>query len=278
MEGLDSFQKAKLDMFTWGSDECIARYAEAEKNNVAAQNPLAAVSVGNHPCTICPSPVKCYCAPSALGSSFAAWYLYMDPPKEDASSRQISDDNNKKKQKKQKTSADGIEQEAQSKEIERGDKESEKERREEKSRDEVKEKRTRGAKTRNVKGESENREESRGGGHEKEREAKRDEEVEEAEESSMGPGTPEEQCRAAGLCAQCTKAVRSGRGEGWCDSLECAFLRGYDLIDSLLVIMRSFVTQLHGNKSEVITQLLPLYSQAEASATSLLWRMCVMIK
>lgn len=255
-EGLTVFFFAHLGRFTWGSDECVARYAEAERRSRAG-NPI-----GNHLFMHSPSPIECGCAPSSSSSSGCSLFMCVaDMCVADnvmQGQKNGKKKNKKKKSKKKKKRADDIEQEAQSEqeesEEERENKESEKE---EKSRDEVKEKGKGGAETRNVKGGNE----SRGG--ENEREAKRDEDVWKRNTDSDVP------CVTAELCPQCAQAKQRGAGEGWCHSLQCAFLRGNDMIVSLIGILAPFGMQLNDDKSEVTEDLLPLYAEAAKRATDL---------
>lgn len=94
----------------------------------------------------------------------------------------------------------------------------------------------------------------------------------------------------AELCAQCAQTKQHGAGEGCCDSLQCAFLRGYDIIDSIIDTLTDWrLCHLEGDHrgyrrttlpsdSEVTAHLLPLYSEVEKAATGLLWQMSGMIR
>lgn len=86
----------------------------------------------------------------------------------------------------------------------------------------------------------------------------------------------------AELCTQCaTTRLLGGTGESWCNSMLCAFLRAYDVIAQLLQLRdleTSFIQPLEGVNGAVITQLLPLYVEAEKTATGLLWQMSTLLR
>lgn len=82
----------------------------------------------------------------------------------------------------------------------------------------------------------------------------------------------------AELCTQCARIKHLGTGKGWCYSLQCGFLRAYDMIDQLLRIMDSIAPQLQGDKSEITAHLLPFYAEAEKTAVGLLWQMSTVLR
>lgn len=80
------------------------------------------------------------------------------------------------------------------------------------------------------------------------------------------------------LCPQCAQAKHGGTGEGWCDSLQCAFLRGYDIMDSIIDILSSWCPLLEDDNNTITVELLQLYTEAEKTATGLLWQMSAIIR
>lgn len=88
----------------------------------------------------------------------------------------------------------------------------------------------------------------------------------------------------ANLCPQCAQAKQHGAGEGWCNSLQCAFLRGYDIMGAIVSILTTWCAfQLENDKNDhdefgFMAHLLPLYDQAEKTAAGLLWQMSGMIR
>lgn len=84
----------------------------------------------------------------------------------------------------------------------------------------------------------------------------------------------------AELCPQCSKVKRNGAGEGWCNALQCAILRGYDTIDQLLHAMDSIspTLKLEDESTEVSVLLLPLFADAEKTAAGLLWEMSSILR
>lgn len=84
------------------------------------------------------------------------------------------------------------------------------------------------------------------------------------------------------LCAQCIRAKNRSTSDGCCDSLQCAFLRGFDLIDDIVVLdipwswESLFKCEL--SYSKVAAELKPLFDEAENAVTGLLWQMSTMIR
>lgn len=82
----------------------------------------------------------------------------------------------------------------------------------------------------------------------------------------------------AKLCSQCVNTMKRGDEKGWCDTLTCAFIRGYELIEAWLRILSPFIVELQSDNSENAKHIVPLFIEAEQIATGLVWQLSGMIR
>lgn len=81
------------------------------------------------------------------------------------------------------------------------------------------------------------------------------------------------------LCMQCHQAEEYHHAEGWCHSLQCAFLRGYLVIDYVLRVMESFAPEFEDSSDDTVTaRLAKPWCEAEKTAMNLLWQMSTMLR
>lgn len=245
------YRDAKLDAIDWVSDELKERYSEAQRQ--PGFDSHAHTRSLSWWLPIC----RCF-SPSPSSSSLPSSVV------DNASSAQKRSKKKNKKSKKKKRDAAVV--------VENRDEEEQRSREDEKAEKE----------------EQDTESESKPTGQKQEQERK--EECAKVETSSgVVPETAlaslkawcksqEEEWMVAELCPQCAQAKQDGTGEGWCDSLQCAFVRAYDTVDNIMLSMGHFIAQLDGDQSEITAHLMPLYLDANRAVTILLGDMDDMIR
>lgn len=259
------FAEANLDKFEWVSDALAKRYIQAQSS--------AAISIHTFSQSLSAFLPVCGCSSSSSSSSSSVVDNAPSTHKQDKKKKK------KKPKKKKKIRAEVAEHDAQNREerneedeTERKAEETEKEEDEksvEKSKRDEQKLDSREQAAMDARGEREK--------NEKKKEKGKPEEPEDKEkERSAEYDMPEERVVMPELCANCANAKHTG--EGWCKSLQCAFLRGYDIVESLVHSLGSFAAQLQGDKSEFATHVLPLYSQARITAVDMLSEMSLILR
>lgn len=87
---------------------------------------------------------------------------------------------------------------------------------------------------------------------------------------------------AAKLCTQCSEINQRATGKGWCNALQCAFIRGFVTVCDLLNILAPLTVQLLCDQvrstSPHTQHILALSVETEEIATGLLWQMSGIIR